>query len=187
MFMKTTAIKSINEATNLKVLHGYAGQQETIASLIKVCCDAAYVILWNGSFWSDAEKKDVAYAVKRFLLNAKNLQDGYTAFIQRLILARQHMHTESGLIVQAPDAWFDERNKKGFTRTSVMFDLLQHRRRERPLYKIGLKGFADALIEFAEEPSAKNFHYWRNYFAERNSQHLLNLFLSYAGYLRNKG
>lgn len=187
MFMRTTAIERIDERPHLRVLHGYAGQQDTVLKMMKVCCDAAYIILWNGAFWANAEKHCVTNAVKRFLLNASNLQSGYIEFVQRLLLARQYMHTERGQILLAPNEWFEESNKKGFIRTALMFDELEHRRKDRPLYKIGFKGFADALLEFAEEPSSKNFHYWRSYFVERNSQQLLNLFLSYAAYVTSKG
>jgi len=186
MFMGNYAARRCLLTQHLKALPGYAGQEAIVAHMIQVCCDAAYVILWNGSFWGDKERHEVADVVKRFLLNAGNLDEGYAAFIQRLLLARHHLYTKEGLVIQTPDAWFDERNRTGFNRTAVMFDAMEERRRERPLYRIGFKGFADALIGFAEEPSAVNFHYWRNYFAERNSQHLLNLFLCYSAYITSK-
>jgi hypothetical protein len=45
-----------------------------------------------------------------------------------------------------------------------------------PAYKAELRALAEAALEFGDEPTTQNYHYWRQYFIDRDAPGLLSLF-----------
>jgi hypothetical protein len=116
--------------------------------------------------------------VKEFIAANKDSYKGYLAFIQRVLLTRQYITTNAGRFVPLPSFWLDKNNANGFTGTREWFEQLQSVRSSVPSHKIELKAFAEAILEMSEERTCRNYQYWRNYFIERKTPGLLNLFLN---------
>lgn len=168
----------------LQVVKGYQEQQHTIKHMVDACWKAAYVILWNGGFFSTNEENEAKARIKCILINAPDLENGYRAFVERILLSRRYLRTDIESLRQSPAEWFFTTNKRGFCRSSQWYEAVVQKRTAKPLYALGLKAFADAVLEMQEDPSSTTFHYWRGYFLERNSQGLLNLILAYAACLK---
>jgi hypothetical protein len=112
------------------------------------------------------------------LAAATNAEKAYAELVQRILLARAYVNSHPGKYIPVPTGWFSIANQNGFAGTEKWFTGIQATRASLPLYKLELKAFAEAVQEISEHAGATTFHYWRNYFIERNCQGLLNLFLS---------
>ncbi len=75
-----------------------------------------------------------------------------------------------------PSVWFDKDNQNGFIGTRSWFQEIKAIRESLPNYKQEIKALAEAVLEFSDEPSIKNYQYWRQYFIDKGTPGLLNLF-----------
>lgn len=139
---------------------------------------AAYTALWNGICFSTTEQEQAKEAIRQWLSQQAGTEAAYKQMVQRILLARQYLTSNTVKYAPIPTEWFATSNNNGYAGTQRWYHQLQQQRQAMPLKAIELKAFAEAVLEMQEEPTGKNFHYWRSYFAERNKQQLLNLFLS---------
>jgi hypothetical protein len=168
----------LQESQPLRLIKGYAGQELLLEQTIEATWQIAYTALWNGDILSSAEISTCKKLIKTYLLQGEDLQRAYAELAQRIMLARIDVQSFPGRTVPMPSEWFNVNNENGFQGTKSLFAKLQFRRLSMPLYKIELKAFCEAVMEMTEEPTARNFHYWREYFIERGWQGLLNVFLA---------
>lgn len=138
----------------------------------------AYTALWNGTVFSTTEQEQAKQAIAEWLQKQPNKEEAYKAFVQRVLMARLYIYKHHKTLSFTPTEWLNHNNQTGFAGTAKWMEQLQEKRKAMPLYRLELKAFAEAVVEMEEEPTARNFHYWRSYFIERNQQGLLNLFLS---------
>ena len=101
----------------------------------------------------------------------------YNVFCQRVILARQYVLTSPVRYIPLPSVWLDKENALGFVGTKAWYLKIRDVRASLPNYKIELKAIGVALIELNENPTVRNFEYWKNYFIDKKATALLNLFL----------
>jgi len=162
----------------LSVINGHAGKEKIIQQLVNTIWRIAYTALWNGEVFSTTEKQEAMRLIKLHLLQHDDLHTGYMQMAQRTLLARQYVNALPGRYIPLPSEWLRFNNSKGFMGTAEWLEKLQTKRVAAPLHRIELKVFAEAVLEMAEEPCAKHFHYWREYMIERGWQGMLNLFLA---------
>jgi hypothetical protein len=163
----------------LRAIPGYKENQEQLQHFTTVSWLAAYTILWNGKQFSPKELKQALQQIRSFLLNATDLNTGFTELVQRLIIARQQLPSDYGSTRTLPSVWFSAGYPHGLASTQSAYNSLLKRRSVNPLYRIGLKSFADALLQVYENPSTENYHYWRSWFQQRHSNRLLNILLAF--------
>ena len=106
--------------------------------------------------------------------------------MQRILLARQYISTHPGTYIPLPSLWFSEENTNGFAGTAAWLQSVDITRSSLPNFKIHLRAFAEAVEETVESGTAKDFHYWRSWFAEQEKHSLLNLFLSTIANYQNR-
>ncbi|MFY7936773.1 MAG: hypothetical protein ACOVOQ_05315 [Flavobacterium sp.] len=141
----------------------------------------AYTALWNGTVFSTTEQQQTKQLIEQFLQANTDTNAAYNAFVQRVLMARMYIQKNHKALAVTPTEWLATNNNNGFVGTATWYTQLQEKRQAMPLYRLELKAFAEAILDMEEEPTARNFHYWRSYFIERNHQGLLNLFLSCIG------
>lgn len=146
--------------------------------LSQLAWQIAYTALWNGEQFSAVEKEKAKELITAFINEQPNPKKAYSAFAQRVLLAKQYISTHPGTWAPIPTQWLSLANKNGFAGTQRWFDAVETTRVSLPTFKQPLKAFAEAILETVKSGNAKDFHYWRNYFAEKNLQAILNLFLS---------
>lgn len=140
----------------------------------------AYTALWNGTIFSTTEQEQAKQAIEQWM-QAPDKEAAYKAFVQRVLMARLYLQQTGRKYMPTPTEWLNPNNQTCFAGTAKWMKQLQEKRKAMPLHRLELKAFAEAILEMEEEPTARNFHYWRSYFIERNHQALLNLFLSCIG------
>ncbi|HEV8283831.1 MAG TPA: hypothetical protein VGQ09_05960 [Chitinophagaceae bacterium] len=161
-----------------KVIWGAKAETKSIDDLVTASWNFAYTALWNTSIFSASEIEQAKTIIKDYLTASKNPEKGYSAFVQRILLTRHYLNNNPNKFVPLPSLWFDRENLNGFAGTKEWYLSMLAVRESLPMYKIELKAFAEAILEMQEDNSSQNFHYWRNYFIERKTPGLLNLFLS---------
>ena len=109
---------------------------------------------------------------------SKTPNKAYKSFCQRVLLARQYVNSSPNRYIPLPTIWLDKENATGFAGTKQWLNDILAVRSSLPNYKTELKAFAEAILEMKEEPTAENFHYWRNYFIDNKTSGLLTLFLT---------
>lgn len=107
---------------------------------------------------------------------AKNPERAFLVFCQRVLLARQYVNKSPDRFVPLPSLWLDRNYEHGFAGTKNWYAEIKAIRDSLPSFKAELKALAEAALEFSEEPSTKNYQYWRQYFIEKQAPGLLNLF-----------
>ena len=157
-----------------------------IAKLKNIAWHIAYTALWNTAQFSANEKETALNFISSFLSTAASPQKGYAEFVQRILLARQYTATHPGTYIPLPSLWFSTKNKNGFAGTAAWLQSVNITRSSLPNFKIHLRAFAEAIEETVESGAAKDFHYWRSWFAEHEKQSLLNLFLSTVANYQNR-
>ena len=141
----------------------------------------AYTALWNGTIFSTNEQEQAKQAIEQWMQAQPDKEAAYKAFVQRVLMTRLYLQQTGKKYLPTPTEWLNPNNQNGFAGTAKWMEQLQEKRKAMPLHRLELKAFAEAILEMEEEPTARNFHYWRSYFIERNQQGLLNLFLSCIG------
>lgn len=175
--MQSTARKLQNPQT-LTAIPGYLNDKEKIQKATDNAWIIAFTVLWNGEIFSTEEKAKAKQYIRYWIINQPCIRHAYLQAAQRILLANQYIAAAKGRYVPSPSEWFDPANQYGFAGTEEWFNKMQKKRIAMPLYNQHLKAFAEAVEEMADEPTARNFHYWREYFIERNCQALLNIFLA---------
>lgn len=159
----------------VKGSHEYHGQLHQLTSL---SWHIAFTALWNGEQFSSVEIERAQELIKEYLKQQPGPRKAYIELAQRVLLARQYILTHPGAFAPIPSQWFSPANKNGFAGTQRWLASLEETRKARPLYRQALKAFPEAIWETTQSANAKDFHYWRSYFAQNNEQSLLNLFLA---------
>ena len=152
---------------------------------VQCMADAAYAIavtaLWNGEVLSAASQQRLKEFIRSFLLQHTDREQCYTAFVERVLLARAYVESVDGRYIPSPEWWVDTTNDKGFKGTARWYKKLIAVRETYPLREQVMKVIAEAVLDMRESPTAKNFHYWRGYFIKRGWEKGMNLFLAVVG------
>jgi hypothetical protein len=127
--------------------------------------------------FSAAEKEEALAFITKFIQQGSPVK-AYSELLQRVLLARQYILSHPGTYAPFPSQWFSTLNKNGFSGTLRWYQSVEESRKILPKHKQSLKAFPEAVLETIQSGSAKDFHYWRSYFAEQEAQATLNLFLS---------
>ncbi len=162
----------------MKAIKGLQNEMETVAGMVETGWNFAHTALWNNAVFSEREKQEARTRIMEFIINAKAPQKGYLAFVQRVLLARQYLSNNPGKYIPLPSTWLNEENANGFAGTKEWYSNLLSVRASLPNHKSELRAFAEAILEMTDEPTAANFHFWRNYFIDNKCPGLLSLFLS---------
>ena len=152
------------------------GELQKLASIAWIFVSSA---LWNGTQFSSKEKDATQEKITGYLGLTKNHRRSFRAFCERVLLARLEGRT-GGIVLTLPSLWLDRYNEEGFATTKMAYIRIKALRESLPLYKYELKALAEAVLDFGEDPTAENFRYWKNYFTEKQSPGLLQLFQVYA-------
>jgi hypothetical protein len=136
--------------------------------------------LWNSTHFSTKEREACIEKIKEYLRLSRDPRKAFLAFCQRIVLAQGPFVDNLGNCLLLPSAWLDKRNKLGFATTRPAYNEIKRVRESLPQYRRELKALAEAVLEFSEEPTQKNFQYWKSYFSERKIPGLLELFQVYA-------
>ena len=164
--------------TPLTAITGYKHNTQQLNNYIQAAWNTAYASLWNGQTFSLAETQAAKDKIKQWLLQQPDVAQAYSQMVQRILLTRLYLSNNCNCYAPIPTIWFDASNSTGYVGTERWMQQVQQIRMAKPLHQLSLKAFAEAVLEMQEEPTGKNFHYWRSYFTERNQQQMLNLFLS---------
>lgn len=140
----------------------------------------AYTVLWNHQNFSVNEQKEAKYFIREIITKANNPRKAFLNFCQRIILARQNIRLLNTDYLALPSLWLDSENVEGYAATKEWLHAIKSLRYSLPAYQIEIKALAEAVLEFSEEPTTKNFSYWRAYFIEHNHPILLHLFGVYC-------
>jgi hypothetical protein len=140
----------------------------------------AYTVLWNNQTFSKTEQREAKYFIKQLLFAGGKPRKAFLNFCQRIILTRQNIQSFNTDYLALPSMWFDEENVEGFASSREWLQAVKILRHSLPGYQVEIKALSEAVLEFSEEPSAKNFQYWRSYFIERSQPILLHLFGVYC-------
>ena len=168
----------INNPSCLRTVKDRNAYEEQLQTLSQLAWQIAYTALWNGEEFSAIEKEKAVEFIRTFIREQSNPKKAYSAFVQRVLLARQYISTHPGTYAPVPTQWLSPANKKGFAGTQRWYDAVEKTRASLPLFKEPLKAFAEAILETTLSAEPKDFHYWRSYFSEKDAQQVLNLFLS---------
>lgn len=146
--------------------------------MVKAAWNITYTSLWNTWTLSAYELNGSKNFIRNFIVNSSDTFKGYQEYCQRVLLAREYIIKNPDKYVPVPSKWFHTNNCNGFAGTSRWFLNTQDIRKSLPLYRSQFKALPEAVLEMLEEPSARNFHYWRDWFISRDKQATANLFLS---------
>jgi hypothetical protein len=149
-------------------------------ALVTTAWQFAHSLLWNHQSFSLTEQREAKYFIKQFLFAGGKPRKAFLNFCQRIILTRQNITSFNTDYLALPSMWFDDENVEGFASSREWLQAVKTLRHSLPGYRIEIKALAEAVLEFSEEPTEKNFHYWRFYFIERNQPILLHLFGVYC-------
>lgn len=175
----TAAVKNIrSDANNLQVQKSYAEYQQELTRLTNCAWQVVYTALWNTKQFSAAETEIAKAFISSFLHQANSHKIKYLEFVERVLLARIYVSSHPGKYIPLPSDWFSTKNTNGFMGTEKWYKAMQQTRAALPLYRQPLKAFAEAISETTQTGLAKDFHYWRSYFIQQNTNRLLNLYLS---------
>lgn len=162
----------------LKAIKGYKDQVTDLHALINTAWNFAHTALWSTSLFSKKEVNEAKEWIGFYFLNSKNVYKAYSVFCQRVLLARQYLANANNRYIPLPTIWLNPENETGFVGTKEWYDQVKVIRESLPNHKMELKAFAEAIWELSQEPTAKNFCYWKTYFIEAGATGLLNLFLN---------
>lgn len=146
------------------------------AQLVDAAWNFAYTSLWNNTMFSTKEADAAKEKIFEYFSLAKDTRKAFVSFCQRVLLARYYVNGMKGRYMPLPSVWFDKDNEYGFVSTRKCFYEIRRVREALPFYKQEIKALAEAVLEFAEEPTVKNYQYWRGYFIEHKTPGLLSLF-----------
>lgn len=160
----------------LTVIMGQLQEQSDLKHLVNTAWNFAYSSLWNNVQFSSKEIREAKEKISEYFELAKLPRKAFLSFCQRVLLARQYVNSAKGRYLPLPSTWFNKENGYGFAGTKEWYWEIKNIRTSLPSYKEELKALAEAVLEYSEEPTNNNFHYWRNYFIEKGTPGLLTLF-----------
>lgn len=160
----------------LTVIVGGLEEQSQTRHLVNAAWNFAYSSLWNNVQFSSKEIRESKEKISEYFELSKLPRKAFLSFCQRVLLARQYVNNAKGRYMPLPSLWFNKENEFGFPGTKQWFAEIKSIRSSLPCYKEEIKALAEAILEYSEEPTANNYHYWRNYFIEKGTFGLLNLF-----------
>lgn len=173
---QTNTARVNNRRVTLRVVKGGTYQQSGINHLVNTAWNFAYSALWNCTQFSTKEIEAAKEKIAEYLHLFKNPQKAFLIFCQRVVLARYYISKNAGYSIPLPSVWLDRNNEHGFADTKLWYDEIKTLREAMPGYKAEIKALAEAVLEFSEEPTTQNYQYWRQYFIDRQTPGLLNLF-----------
>jgi hypothetical protein len=175
----TAAVKTINvNLATLQVQKSYAEYLQELNLLAACAWQIVYTALWNTKEFAAPEIENAKAFIGTFLQQGDDHQAKYMEFVQRVLLARQYISTHPGTYIPLPSQWLSVQNSNGFLGTAKWYAAVQQTRQALPLYKQPLRAFAEAVLQTTQTCKAKDFHNWRSYFIQPNTNGLLNLYLS---------
>ncbi len=149
-----------------------------LQQLTQACWNTASSTLWPSVILSNFEIQKAKAIIFNDIARAIDPYKEAVMFCQRVLLTKEYIGLRAGRFIPLPSAWLNHDNEKGYAGTKKWYDKLIETRISMPLYKIIYKAFAEAVLEMAEEPSHANFRYWKNYFLEKKTPMLHQLFIS---------
>lgn len=161
---------------SLRVIKGYLNTNAEVQQLVDSAWNFAYNALWGMTIFSSKEIETSKARIYEYLTLSKISRKAFLSFCQRVLLARQYITQVKGRYIPLPSVWFDKDNANGFVVTRKWFSEIKAVRESLPNYKQEIKALAEAVLEFSDEPSIKNYQYWRQYFIDKGTPGLLNLF-----------
>ncbi|WP_207515023.1 hypothetical protein [Longitalea luteola] len=156
------------------------GNKDEITNLVDTAWLFTYSTLWNNHEFSSLEKSEAKYYIKEWITGGKKPLKAFTNFCQRIILARQNIKSLNTDFLTLPSLWLDKENIEGYASTKELLERIKVIRHSLPNFQIEIKALAEAVLEFAEEPTKENFIYWRSYFIEKDEPVLLNIYSVFA-------
>ena len=163
---------------SLRILMGGSSEKNGIDTLVNTAWTFASSALWYTTIFSTREAVTAKRYIKAFLMQSKNPAKAFVVCCQRVLIAKSYYAAQgSDTCTALPSAWFSPLNPEGFAFTKPGYDAIKTARQSLPNYQVEIKALAEAVLEYTEQPTTRNFNYWRNYFMERNEAALLNLFL----------
>lgn len=147
-----------------------------MSHLVNTAWNFAYSSLWNCNQFSTKEITASKEKIEEYLRAAANPEKAFRAFCERVLLARYSLLKKVDSGITLPSVWLDKNNASGFGGTKPLYDEIKGVRESIPAYKAELRALAEAALEFSEEPTTQNYHYWRQYFIDRDTPGLLSLF-----------
>lgn len=175
MIPSTTSEQNSN-IPDLKAIKGRLFETAPVENFVNAAWNFAYSSLWNSTQFSAKEIRTAKEKIEDYFTLSKNPRNAFLSFCQRVLLARQYVNGVKGRNMPLPSVWFDKANEYGFVGTKEWYAEIKTVRTSLPHYKEELKALAEAVLEYSEEPTAKNFTYWRNYFIDKGTPGLLALF-----------
>jgi hypothetical protein len=161
---------------SLRVVKGYLNANAEVQQLVDSAWNFAYNSLWSMTIFSTKEIDAAKARIHEYLTLAKSPRKAFLSFCQRVLLARHYISQVKGRYIPLPSVWLDKDNQTGFAGTKNWFSEIKAVRESLPNYKQEIKALAEAVLEFSDEPSVQNYQYWRQYFIEKGTPGLLNLF-----------
>lgn len=175
--MRQNTMKAASlSAPLLTVVKGSRNAQAEISALVNAAWNFAYTALWNTTLFSNKEINAAKERIHEYLTLSKYPRKAFVSFCQRVLLARYVVNSAKGRSLPLPSLWFDKEYALGFVETRKWFYEIRRVRESLPNYKKDIKALAEAVLEFSEEPTVQNYNFWREYFIERATPGLLNLF-----------
>ena len=138
----------------------------------------SYSAFWEQFDFSVIEIETAREFIHSFICNGVDPYANYMAYCQRVLMAYSYIKNENEKYIPLPSKWFDKANDKGFIGTSRWMEVLNIKRKAIPLYRIELKAMAEAVLEMNEDPTVRNFRYWKSYLLDRKQEWLYSLFVS---------
>jgi hypothetical protein len=161
-----------------RVIKGSKSEAKATEEFVSIAWNFAQTALWNNSIFSETEIETSKTIIREYLTMATDQDKAYSAFVQRILLVKQYINNNPNKFVPLPSLWLDRNNANGFAGTRQWFEKMQSVRASLPTYKSELEAFANAIDDMYDSDSATTFHHWRNYFIEKKTPGLLNLFLN---------
>ncbi|GGA90037.1 hypothetical protein [Puia dinghuensis] len=163
----------------LRSIKGFKKDASGPAALANTAWLFASSCLWNSTPFSTKEIDAAKEKIKEYLSQSKDSRKAFLAFCQRIVLA-QVLFAGYMDRLPLPSVWLDRRNKSGFAITKSGYEQIKTVRESLPQYFRELRALAEAVLEFSEEPTGKNYHYWKGYFSDRQVPGALEAFQVFA-------
>jgi len=175
--MGQTTVKKVKETRPLlRAFNSDPATKSRLCQLATIGWNFAYSALWNCNQFSTKEIEASKEKIKEYLRKAITPEKGFRAFCERILLARFALLKKAEGHLPLPSAWLDKSNTDGYCSTRIPYRHIRSMRASLPAYQAELRALAEAALEFGEEPTTRNYHYWRQYFIDRDAPGLLSLF-----------
>lgn len=142
-------------------------------SNVQLMVDTAWLVLKTGLFPVNRDEQSQSLAksfIRNYIGNSDNAYPLFAEFCQRILMARHYLKKNlSYCFPKSIIVWLDPENKYGFAGTKAWFLTLLDKRSKNTAHLLELKAFPEAILELAEDCSTDNFHYWNNWFQERQA------------------